>query len=237
MSSPVSRRRARAFVGARVSRLADHVRDRLALRLRILALLRTVDRRLVAGALALQLFVGVAPIAFILATSAVVGRVPAAVDAGVGSPEWRALRDALLVAGVLFVVQQLSAPFQWAARELVEWRVDDAVRERVAAASFGPVGVAALEDQQTLDELAEIADPQRGLGFSPGGACAGMIALIGRYVQWLLASAFIGVVYTWWAGLAVGLGALAVRVGIRTGLGRLGGFEASFAAARRRRDY
>jgi ATP-binding cassette subfamily B protein len=219
------------------SRLVAHLRERVGLRIRILALLHTVDRRLVAGALALQLFVGIAPIAFILATSAVVGRVPPAVDASLDSPEWHALRNALLVAGVLFVVQQLSAPFQWAARELLEWRVDDAVRERVAAASIGPVGVAALEDQQTLDGLAEIADPQRGLGFSPGGACAGAIALIGRYVQWLLASVFIGVVYTWWAGLAVGLGALAVRVGIRTGLGRLGAFEASFSAARRRRDY
>ena len=64
-----------------------------------------------------------------------------------------------------------------------------------------------------------------------------MIALTSRYLQWLLASAFIGVVYEWWAGAAVGLGALAVRIGIRTGVGRLGAFEENFAAVRRRRDY
>ena len=220
-----------------MSRLASHLRERTAQRLRILALLRTAGRRLIGTALAVQLFSGVAPIAFILATSLVVGRVPAAVDAGLDSPEWRSLQEALLLAGGLFVLQQLSGPFQWATRELIEWRVDDGVRERVAAASFEPVGVAALEDQETLDQLAEIADPQRGLGFSPGGACAGMLALTSRYLQWLLASIFIGVVFEWWAGLAVGVGALAVRIGIRTGLGRLGAFEEGFAAARRRRDY
>ncbi|HUQ22608.1 MAG TPA: ABC transporter ATP-binding protein [Gaiellaceae bacterium] len=220
-----------------MARVRQYVRERLALRLKIVRLLRVAGLRMVGGSLAFQIFTGLAPVAFILATSSVVGRVPAAVEHGLGSPEWASLRNALLLAGALFVVQQLSAPFQWAVAELVTWRVDDAVRERVASASFEPVGVAALEDQRTLDELAEIADPNRGLGFSPGGACAGMIMLVSHYVQWLVASVFFGVVYTWWAAAAVALGALAVRVGIRSGLGRLGAFEESFAPRRRRRDY
>ena len=218
-------------------RLREYLRERLELRLRILRLLRVAGLRLVGGALAFQLFAGLAPVAFILATSSVVGRVPTAVEAGLDSPQWQSLQNALLLAGALFVLQQLSWPFQWAAGELVTWRVDDAVRERVAAASFEPVGVGALEDQQTLDELAEIADPQRGLGLSPGTACAGMLSLVSRYLQWLVASVFIGVVYAWWAALAVALGALAVRVGIRSGVGRLGAFEESFGPTRRRRDY
>jgi ATP-binding cassette subfamily B protein len=176
-------------------------------------------------------------VAFIVATSAVVGRIPAAAEQGLDSPEWRSLRNALLVAGVLFVVQQLSWPFQWAFGEMVTWRVDDVIRERVAAASFEPVGIAALEDPDTLDQLAQVADPNRGVGFSPGGACAGMLALISRYVTWASASIFLGVVYTWWAGLAAALGALAVRTSIRSGVGRLGEFEARFAGERRRRDY
>ena len=217
--------------------MSARLRDRLALRLRILRLLREAGPRLIAATLALQLFTGLAPVAFVIATSVVVGRVPDAAAAGLDSPEWRSLRDALLVAGVLFVIQQLSWPFQWAFGQLVEWRVDDAVRERVAAASFRPVGIAALEDQTTLDELAELADPDRGLGFSPGGACAGLLALVSRYVQWLVASVLIGVVYTPWAALAVALGALAVRIGIRSGVGRLGSVEGGYAALRRRRDY
>jgi ATP-binding cassette subfamily B protein len=220
-----------------VPRLKQHLRERVALRLQTARLLRAAGGRLLAGTFALHVLTGLAPVAFIVATSTVVGKVPEAVEAGLGSPEWRSLRNALLVAGVLFVAQQLSWPFQWAFGEMVQWRVDDAVRERVATASFGPVGIAHLEDQQTLDELADIADPHRGLGFSPGAACAGMLHLVSRYVQWAVAGILIGVVYTWWAGVAVAGAALAVRIGIRTGVGRLGAFEGSFGPQRRRRDY
>jgi ATP-binding cassette, subfamily B, bacterial len=120
---------------------------------------------------------------------------------------------------------------------MVTWRVDDTIRERVAAASFEPVGIGALEDPDTLEQLAQIADPNRGIGFSPGGACAGMLALVSNWVQWATASILLGVAFVWWAGLAAGLGALAVRFGIRSGVGRLGEFEGRFAPARRRRDY
>jgi ATP-binding cassette subfamily B protein len=220
-----------------VSRLVEYLRARAALRLKILQLLPAAGPRLVVGGLALHVLTGLAPVAFIVATSTVVGRVPGAVDAGLGSPEWRSLRNALLVAGALFVVQQLSWPFQWALGEMVTWRVDDTIRERVAAASFEPVGIAALEDPETLDQLAQIADPNRGVGFSPGGACAGMLALVSRYVEWSVASIFLAFVYTWWAGAAAALGALALRFGIRSGVGRLGEFEGAFAPQRRRRDY
>ena len=218
-------------------RVAAYLRARIELRLRILRLLPTAGAPLLGGAVLFQLVAGLAPVAFIVATSAVVGRVPAAVDAGLHSPEWTSLRDALLVAGGLFVAIQLLVPLQWALGELLWWRVDDAVRERVAHASFGPVGIAALEDQRTLDELADIADPNRSIGFSPGNACQGAVALVSRYVTWIAASVLLGVAYAWWAAAAAALGALAVRVGIRSGVGRLGAFEESFAPQRRRRDY
>lgn len=179
-------------------RLVSYARERAALRLKILRLLPTAGRRLLVATVALQVFTGLAPVAFIVATSTVVGRVPTAVEQGLDSPEWRSLRNALLVAGVLFVIQQLSWPFQWAFGEMVTWRVDDRVRERVAAASFEPVGIAALEDSETLDQLAQIADPNRGIGFSPGGACAGMLALVSRYVSWSVSSIFLAVVYCGW---------------------------------------
>src|SRR5512138_2692084 len=121
--------------------MAEYLRARAALRLKILRLLPAAGGPLLGGAVLLQLVAGLAPVAFILATSAVVGRVPAAVDAGLGSPAWTSLRDALLVAGVLFAVLQLLFPLQWAMGELVWWRVDDAVRERVATASFESVGI------------------------------------------------------------------------------------------------
>ncbi len=205
--------------------------------MRIVRLLPAAGRGILATALVFQLLAGLVPIAFIVVTSRIVGRVPAAIEHGVGSPEWVSLRNALLVAGGLFMLQQVMFPLQWAVSEAITWRVDDAVRERVVAASLAPAGVGALEDEQTLDELGDIVDPLRRYGFSAGSACAGLLYLIVRYVQWAAGAALLGLVYAWWAGVAAAVGALAVRVGIRAGLGRLGAFEASYAAARRRRDY
>lgn len=214
-----------------------YLRERTAARLRIVRLLPAMGKPMLAGSLLLQLFGGLMPVAFIVATSVVVGRVPAAVDAGLGSAEWRSLRNALLGAGGLFVLQQLVWPLQWVLAEAVTRRVDDVVRERVVAASFDPVGVGTLEDPQTLNELGDVVNPLRGEGFTPGSACAGLLALVARYLQWALAAGLVGVVFEWWAGLAAAAGALAVRFGIRSGLGRLGTFERGLGPARRRRDY
>ena len=217
--------------------MTRRLRERVALRLTIFRILPYAGKGVLALAALLQVFTGLAPVAFIVATSAVVGRVPDAVAEGLDSPEWRSLRDALVVAGALFVVQQVLAPLEWAVGELVAWRVDDRLRERAADASFRPPGIAALEDQETLDMLADIADPRRGVGFSPGAACSGMLFLLARYIQCAVAAAFIGVVYTWWGAVATAAGALALRAGIRSGIGRLGEVEQGFAPDRRRRDY
>src|SRR4051794_9757889 len=220
-----------------MKRLIGHVRTRTRARIRVLRLLPAAGRGLVVGAVALNVVAGALPVAFILATSAVVGRVPAAVEHGLDTPEWESLRNALLAAGAFFLLQQLVWPTQWAVGEAITWKVDDTLRERIVRASFEPTGIGALEEHGALDLLSQIADPSRGLGFSPGGACAGSVSLLGRYVQWLLAAILLGVVTTWWLALAAAAGALAVRVGVRSGLGRLGAFEGSHGPQRRRRDY
>jgi ATP-binding cassette subfamily B protein len=191
----------------------------------------------VALGLVLQVFFGLVPVAFAVATSAVVGRVPAAVHGGLDSPEWRSLRTALVVAGALFLALQVAAPLQFAVAETITWRVDKVVRERVAAASFDPVGIEALEDVETIDGLGDVVDPMRGYGFAVGSACSGLLALVWHYLQWAAAAAIVGVVYAWWAALATAAAALAVRLGVASGAMRLGGFEGSFAPQRRRRDY
>jgi ATP-binding cassette subfamily B protein len=212
------------------------VRDRLAFRLSVLRVF-PYGGRLVAPTALLQVLAGVMPVAFIVATSVIVGRVPAAVDAGLDSPEWRSLRNALLVAGVLFVVQQVLGPLEFAAGMSLAWRIDDHLRERAALASFGPVGVAVLEEPETFDTLADLADPQRGTGFTPGWACRATLMLLAVYIQWGLASILVGIVYAWWAAALLAGGALALRVLIRTGFGRHSRLEATFAPQRRRRDY
>ena len=214
-----------------------YVLGRALVRRQIVRLLPAAGAGVVSGAVLFELIAGIAPVAFIVATSFVVGRVPAALAEGLASPEWAALRNALVAASGLYVFQQLLWPVQWVVSEAVTRRVDDAVGERIVTASFAPAGVAALEDEATLDELRDIVDPLRGTGFSPGSACAGMLTLVSRYGQALLAAATVGVIFAWWAGLAAAAGAVAVRIGARSGLGWLSAIEQSYAPARRRRAY
>jgi ATP-binding cassette, subfamily B, bacterial len=212
------------------------VRERIAFRMAVVRLFPYGGRLLVPAAL-LQLIAGLMPVAFIVATSAIVGRVPGAVRHGIGSPEWRSLRNVLIAAGILFVLQQMVQPIQFTLAQTLAWRIEDRLRERAALASFGPVGVAALEEPETFDTLADLGDVSRGTGFGPGWSVWATLLLGGIYLQWALAAVLIGVVYTWWAAVALAVGSLALRIAIRSGFGRHSRFEASFAAARRRRDY
>ena len=121
------------------------MRERIAYRLAVLRLLPLGGRMLALGVV-LQLLAGLMPVAFIVATSSVVGRVPGALRAGLDSPEWRSLRNVLIVAGGLFVLQQLMGALQFTTQFMLAWNVDDRLRQRAAAASFAPVGVAAIRD-------------------------------------------------------------------------------------------
>jgi ATP-binding cassette subfamily B protein len=212
------------------------MRDRIRFRLAVLRVL-PLGGRMVPLGVALQVVSAVMPVAFIVATSAVVGRVPGAMHAGLDSPEWRSLRNTLILAGLLFVAQQVISPLQFTAQFMLAWRVDDHLRERAAAASFGPVGVAAIEESDIYDTLADLSYAERGTGFSPGSACWGTLVLLAMYLQWALAAVLIGVVYTWWAALMLAAGSLTMRVAIRTGFGLHSRFEASFSKLRRRTSY
>src|SRR4051812_10507146 len=92
VGSPIRRPSARS---TRRSSMRDRIRFRLAV-LRVFP----YGGKLLIPATLIQLWGALAPVAFIVATSAIVGRVPAAIEHGVGSPEWHALRNVLLLAGV-----------------------------------------------------------------------------------------------------------------------------------------
>ncbi|WP_291802134.1 hypothetical protein [Cellulomonas sp.] len=81
-------------------------------RISILRLLPTAGPALVATLIMLNLVLGLLPVAFVVATSIVVGHVPAAVTGGVGSPAWDTLVREFLLAAVAFCGQHLLAPAQ-----------------------------------------------------------------------------------------------------------------------------
>jgi ATP-binding cassette subfamily B protein len=212
------------------------VRDRIRFRLAVLRLFPYGGRMVPLG-VALQILAGLLPVAFIVTTSVIIGRVPAAVHAGLGSPEWRSLRNTLILAGVLFVVQQVIGPLQFMSEFMLAWNIDDRLRERAAAASFGPIGVGAIEESDTYETLADLSYSQRGTGFSPGSACWGTLLLLAMYLQWATAAVLIGIVYAWWAALLLATGSLTMRIAIRSCFGKHQRFEKGFHRLRRRRTY
>ena len=124
--------------------------------LRIVALLPSGGRRLLAALLAVNLVLGVLPVTFVVATSLMIGRVPAAVVGGVGSPAWDELVVWFALAAAAFVVQQIVAPLQVSLGELFSRRIDGQVYDRLIAASLRTPGIAPLEDRALAER------PDRG---------------------------------------------------------------------------
>lgn len=177
---------------------------------------------LVGALLLLNLALAVLPIAFVIATSVVLGKVPAAVSGGLGSAAWHELVPVFAAAAGIFVLQQVLAPVQLSLGELLARRVDGTVVDEVMQASTRSTGTAPMEDQSVLADLRYAArELEHGLQmWGPGSACAGTLALIARYGQLVGFTIIIGVVYSWWAALALAVTVLWFRHVQRGGLRR-----------------
>ena len=184
----------------------------------IARLLPSAGGGLVAVLLTVNLILGVLPVVFVLATSVMIGFVPDAVHAGVGSPEWRNLVLAFVAAAAAFVVAQILGPLQNALGELMARRVDGTVYQRLVAASLKSAGIGPLEDQRLLDSLMQAVQTLE-FGFrTPGIACAALLALVARYTQLLGQAALVGIVFSWPAAAALVLVTMVFRRGNRGGL-------------------
>ncbi len=75
---------------------------------------------LVGAMVVIDLLAGLLPVVFVIATSIVLGHVPAAVAGGLDSAAWHRLVTAFVVAAGAFVAQQILAPFGTALGELVD---------------------------------------------------------------------------------------------------------------------
>ena len=192
---------------------------------------------LVTVLIALNLVLGLLPILFILATSVMIGRVPAAVTGGVGSAEWRDLVAAFILAATAFLIQQILAPMQASFGELLARRVDGRVYQRLIGASLSSTGIGPLEDQRLLDHLSQVLTSLEQ-GFRTAGlACAGLLALVARYTQLLAAAFVVGYVFSWPAALALLAVTMAFRRGNRGGLRTYGNLWNRNVAMRREGHY
>jgi ATP-binding cassette subfamily B protein len=213
------------------------MRRLIADRLRIVRLTRHGGAGPVAVLVAINLVLGVLPVAFVLATARLLGQVPGAVQNGLSSPAFDALVTAFVVAAATFAGQQILAPVAAAVGTLVARRVDGHVFDLLMAASLGSPGIALLEDQEALDDLRQAVGGLEVAYQSPGEACAGQIALIARYVQLGGYVAVVGAAASWPAAAGLLGAVLLFRYGQRGGLRKFGDVRMNLWDAEREMDY
>ncbi|MDQ1726340.1 MAG: ATP-binding cassette, subfamily bacterial [Frankiaceae bacterium] len=184
----------------------------------LLRQLRVAGAPLTATLALVDIVAGLLPIAFIVASSVVIGRVPAAVGAGVGSAQWGSLVAAFLLASAAFIAQQVVTPLQTALGELMKQRVDGRFHRRLIEASLRSTGIGPMEDPAALDRLYEATEMlERGFR-TPGEATAGLLRYLTRYVSLAGFCVIIGVVSSWWAAVAIAVSTMVFRYGHRGGL-------------------
>ncbi|WP_431976495.1 ATP-binding cassette domain-containing protein [Micromonospora haikouensis] len=206
-------------------------------RWRIVRLLPRAGWAAVTAAVVNNLLLAAAPVLFIVMTSLLVGRLPAAVRDGVDSPAFGRLVTAFVVAAAALSAQQLLAQLQLTTGLLVQRRVDGWVADELMAAALSSPGMEPLDDRALTDRLSEASrEVEQGIQ-SPGAACAGMLALLARYGQLTGYAVVVGVVFSWFAGVGLLAAVLAFRHGQRGGLRKYAAIYGTIVARVRRLTY
>ncbi len=217
--------------------MASNPANLLRARWQTVRLLRRGGAVLVTVLVLTNLLLGVLPVLFIVATSILLGQVPAAVSGGLNSAAWDSLVTVFLGAALAFVAQQVITPLRTSLGDLLSRRVDQQVHDELMAAALSPVGIAPLEDEQNQDRLRVAALKLQFAVQTPGDACAGLLALLARYTQLLAYAVVIGVAFSWLAAAGLILSVLLVRHSTRGGLSRYAEARQRLSRAERRVHY
>jgi len=192
----------------------------------------------VACSVLVNLVIGLLPIVFIVGTSVMLERVPAAAARQHGADGWPAVLSAFGLAVGALVVQSTLSPLQAAVGELVTRRIDGHCIRRLMTAGLSDAPMALLERQDVLDKLSMTRDHLVEIAQTPGSAAAGLLALIARYAQVIGAVLVVGVVLGPLAGVVIGAVAAVVRLGGRGSLSRWSiAISRNFIRPRRKMTY
>ena len=192
---------------------------------------------LAAPLIALNLVSGALPVGFVIATSVVIGRVPAAVAGGTSSPAWDALVSAFLFAACAFLLARIIAPAVTALAARVRRRIDGQLRDEILALTSRTASIAPMEDQDVLDELGESIRQFDDDWNTPGQAAAGIVALLARYGALVGFCTLASLASYRWAGPVVFLTTMMFRYGNRGGLRRFSAVWRTVMPQERKRDY
>ena len=204
----------------------------------ICRLVPLAGRGLALWSVLVNLAIGVLPLAFLVGTSVMVERVPGIVPASPGGrSHWAGALAALALSVSALVLQNLFSPAQAALGELVTRRVDGHVTRRLMRSALAEAPMEVLDSQDVLDKL---SDARRGLQetwSTPGGAVAGLMALVARYTQLagsvVIVAAVVGVGW----GAVICSCAMVARFGNRGSLGLFSRVWSTWVHDKRRLDY
>jgi len=116
-------------------------------------------------------------VGFMLASSALVGSIPAAVGAGLASPAGRTLLGLLLLTAVLYLLQGTVSPLVNVVTRSLGRRVETALANQVMGDCTAPAGIAHLEDPTALNLIAQ-AQGVGHQGFGPAAAASAFFDLL-----------------------------------------------------------
>lgn len=187
-------------------------------RARIWQIMPLAGRWRVAALIAVSIVLGILPVVFMVATSAMIGRVPDAVLGGIGSHEWTLVVELFLVAAAAFMLSQILAPVQQMIGLAIQRAVDGHIRDQAVAAVTGSVGIAALEDGDVLATFSDARMRFENNWHTPGNAVAGMLYLFARYTQMALLLTIVWILLGPGIALAMFAGIIILRTGNRGGL-------------------
>jgi ATP-binding cassette, subfamily B, bacterial len=144
----------------------------------------------------------------LIAAGHLVGTIPAASAAGLGSAAGHRLVLALAVTGALYAAALVLGPVQSSLSSVVKWRLVYRTEDRLIAAVSGPVGIAHLEDPKVLDDLA-LAQGQL-TGQMPADAPMTLALVVSNRVSGLFACLVLAS-WRWWLGLGMFVMWMAIR--------------------------
>jgi ATP-binding cassette, subfamily B, bacterial len=188
--------------------------ERIDARLYLLRELRGIVGPLAVWLAVLNIVIGAIPGGFMIASSIVVGRTPAAVTGGLGSGAWGSLVAAFAVSAAILFVQQVLAPLSVSLGQVLKHHVDGEFHDQILAASLAGTGIAPLEDYKAVGSL-RLAAEELERGKTPGDAAAGTVALVVRYGQLVMYGVLIWVAVSWWAAVIICGVTMTFRVGHR----------------------
>src|SRR5580698_4172822 len=181
-------------------------------RLRVIRLVSETSRPLIAVMVLYVLADGFLPIIALIALGRAVGKIPPAVEHGLGSPSGHSLLIALAVGTAAYGLSLLRSPVEALLEAYCSAAMSTGMQRRLARAVCEPEGVEHLEDSAVLDKLASASGE---LSTSrPSDAPLLLASALGDRLSGFLACLTLAT-FRWWVGLFFFAGWTAIRPPLR----------------------